>query len=128
MVHDPPGSTDDDLGSLLQAHQLSVVGLSAVNRERIHPALEQCQLMDFLRDLDGQFAGGAEDQNLDSPYLRLDFFDGRNGKGGGLPRTGLGLAHQIMALKQKGNGFGLNRRGLLVPEFIDGFQDLGGES
>ena len=128
MVHDPPWCTDDDLGSLLQPHQLSVIRLSSVNWERVHAALEQRQLVNLLRDLDGQFTGGTKDQNLDGPHLWLDLFDGRNGKGGGFPRTGLGLAHQIVALEQQGNGFGLNRRGLLVPEFIDGFQDLGRES
>ena len=55
----------------------------------------------------------------------IDFFDGRRGEGGGLARPGLGLAHDILALHQEGDGFGLDGRGLLEAELGDGFQQFG---
>ena len=60
--------------------------------------------------------------------MGIDFFNGRHAERGGFAGAGLGLADDIAAGQQHWDGFGLNRRGLLKAQFIDGFQQFGGKA
>ena len=60
--------------------------------------------------------------------MGVDLFNGWHAERGGFARAGLGLADDIAARQQHGDGFGLNRRGLLKTQFIDGFQQFGGKA
>ena len=44
-----------------------------------------------------------------------------------LPGAGLRLAHDVLALHQHRDGRGLNRRGLLEAELVDGLQQFAGK-
>ncbi len=84
--------------------------------------------MDFLGNLDGQFARGAEDKHLGRALGHLDFFNGRRGESGRLARPRLRLADHVLALHQERDGFGLDGCGLLETELVDGFQQFGREA
>jgi hypothetical protein len=84
-------------------------------------ALEEGELMHLLRNLDGQFAGGAENQNLDGAQGGINLFNGGHGEGGRFARAGLGLADHVKTLHHQRDGLGLNGRGLLEAELADGF-------
>ena len=85
VVDDAAWGADDDVGAGSQSGELPLVALSAVDGQGFHSALEERQLVDFFADLDGQFAGGAEDQHLGAGGLGIHPFDGRDGESRGLP-------------------------------------------
>jgi hypothetical protein len=128
MVHNAAGSADDDLGALLEAEELAFVGLAAVNGEGVDAALEEGEFVDFFGDLDGEFASGAEDNDLDGAERRVHFLDGGDSEGRGLAGARLGLADDISTGKEHGDGFGLNGRSLLEAEFINGLEQFGGNA
>ena len=57
----------------------------------------------------------------------IDLLDGRRRERGGLAGAGLRLADDVLALHQHGDGFGLDGRGLLEAELVNGFQQFGGK-
>ena len=124
VVHDAARRADDDVRALAEAKKLAVVGLAAVNRQGVEAAFEEGQLVDFLGNLDGQLARRAEDQNLGVAPGDIHLFDGRGGEGGGFAGAGLGLADDVLARHEERNGFGLNGRGLLEAELMDGFEQF----
>ncbi len=128
VVHDAARRADDDLRALPQAQELAVVGLAAIDRQRMNAALEQRQLVDFLRDLHRQFARRAKDEHLRLAFLRIHLFNRGHRKRRGLAGAGLRLAHDVTALLEYGNGLGLNGRGLFKAEFVDGLQQFGGKA
>ena len=125
VVHDPARRADDDLRALPQPVELAVVGLAAVDRQRVDAALEERQLVDLLRDLHGQFARRAKDQHLHRRARpRSTFSMAGTAKAAVLPGAGLRLAHDVLALHQHRDGRGLDRRRLLEAEFVDGLQQF----
>ncbi len=120
-----PGRADDDLRALLQSVELALVGLPAVNRQRVDAAFEERELVDFLGHLHGQFACGAENEHLHRPLAHVGFLNGGNGEGRRFAGAGLRLADDIVPLHEHRNGLGLNGRGLLEAELVDAFQQFG---
>jgi hypothetical protein len=76
------------------------------------------------RDLHGELAGGAHNQNLNRPVLRRANFNCRNCKGRRLSRAGLRLPDHIVALHQNRNRRALDGRGLLEPQIRHRLQNL----
>ena len=81
--------------------------------------------MHFLGHLGGEFAGGAEDQDLDGAAGGIGLLDGGDGEGGRLAGAGLGLAHHIVACEDHGNGRRLDGGRFLESERLDGFENGG---
>ena len=88
-------------------------------------ALEQRKFMHFLGHLDGQFTSWTKDQDLGIATGGINFFDGGRGERGGLAGACLGLAHNVPALHEQRDGFGLDGRGLLESELLNGLQHFG---
>ena len=61
VVDDATRSADDDIGPGAQSGELPFVALAAVDGQGFHAPLEERQFVHLFADLDGQFAGGAED-------------------------------------------------------------------
>ena len=61
----------------LQAAELALVALPAVDRQLAHAALEERELRDFLGDLHGELARRAEDQDLRRAQTAIDLLDRR---------------------------------------------------
>ena len=87
---------------------------------------------DRLLDLDGELAGGDDDEDADlvagragvAPGL-VEAVDDRQHEGGGLAGAGLGAGEQVAALEDEGDGRALDRGGGLVPLVGDGSKQLG---
>ena len=124
VIHHAAGRADDDLRAVLQAAKLALVALPAVDRQLADAALEKGELGDFFRDLHGQFARGAEDQHLRGAQIAIHLLDRRDGEGRGFSRARLRLPDDIVSSEQDRDGGGLNRRGLLVTDPRDRFEQL----
>ena len=81
MIENSAWRPDHDLGTLLECANLAIVRLSPVDRDRVNTALERRKFVYLFGDLDGKFASWAEDQNLNTGYLRIDHLDCRNREG-----------------------------------------------
>ena len=83
VVHDPAWRADHDLSPLTESGNLAIVGLAAIDWQRVNAAGKERELVDLLGNLDGQFAGRAKDQDLDGLLAGIDDLDGWDGEGGG---------------------------------------------
>ena len=95
--------------------------------------LRTSELADVFFDLNGQLAGRREDQRTSGHRTGLAGEGqkaGENGQAesGGLARTGLGNAHQVLAFEQLGNGLGLNFGGLGEPGSRQAISQDGGQT
>ena len=115
QVDHPAGRADDDFRSAPQMLDLLPDRLAAVDgHDADVPARRELDAL--VAHLDGQFAGGKQDEGLDAGSLRSRFkaFEDGDAEGGGLARARLRLAHQIDALEGLWNQPGLDRRGLEI--------------
>lgn len=93
---DTAGGTDDDLGAVLEGlHVITDAG--ATNAGVALNVHEVTDGDDDLLDLLGQLAGGGEDEGLARLEVGVDLLKNRDGEGGGLSGTGLGLGNDIVA-------------------------------
>ena len=97
VVHDPARCADDDLRAGLQALELALVRLAAVDWQFAHAALEERELGNLFRDLDGELARRAKDQDLGRAHAGIDQLDRWNPERGRLAGTGLRLPDDIGA-------------------------------
>ena len=100
VVHDAAGRADHDLDAALQAAELPLVRLAAVDRQRLD-LLVAAVLVQRLGDLDRQLAGRAEDQRLDRALLGIDRLDDRQPEGGRLAGAGLRLGDDVAPGQQE---------------------------
>ena len=124
VVHDSPRRANHDLDAFFQLMELPLIRCPAVDRHRVDAPFVGREFVHFIRDLHGEFAGGAHNQNLNHSVLRRTNFNRGYCKGSRLSRAGLRLADHIMALHQNRNCGTLNRRGLLEPQIRHRFQNL----
>jgi len=68
---------------------------------------------DDLLDLLGELTGGGEDEGLALAERGVDALEDRDGKGGGLAGTRLGLGDHVAGLEDGDDGALLDGRGLL---------------
>lgn len=93
---DTTGGTDNDLRAILQG--LHVVTNAGATNAGV--ALDVHKVADGnndLLDLLGQLTSGSEDQSLAGLQVGVDLLQDRNGEGGGLAGTRLGLSNDIVA-------------------------------
>ena len=127
QVQHPAGRADDDLGPAAKMLDLLADRLAAVDAHDVDlsPGGEFAAL---VADLNGQLAGGHQDQRLRIGQFRprLETFENRDAEGGGLARARLRLAHQVDAFQRAGNQPGLDGRGLEILGLVQrGKHDLG---
>jgi len=87
VIHHTSRGADHDLSSCLQRAKLSFVGLASVNGNGLQTTAEKSELGDLLCDLDCQFAGRAENEDLRRAKLGVAALDGRDGESGGFSRA-----------------------------------------
>ena len=124
VVHHAAGRADHDLGAGVERAELPLVGLAAVDGHLAHAFFEEGELGDLLRDLDGEFTRGAEDERLHLLDGGVDAFDHGNAEGGGLARAGGGLADHVAPFQQQRDDGGLDGRGFLESHLVDGLEDF----
>ena len=121
VIHHAARRADHQV-ALPQVGDLPVHGRAAVHVRDPHALHEAGELLDLVRALLGQLAGGAEDEHLHAGLglAAVDLFDGGDGEGQGLAGAGLGLADHVAALAHGGNGLGLDVGGGFKAELVDG--------
>jgi hypothetical protein len=93
---DTARGTDDDLGAVLEGlHVLTNAG--ATNAGVALNVHEITNGDNDLLDLLGQLTGGSEDQSLAGLQAGVDLLEDRDGEGGSLASTRLGLSNDIVA-------------------------------
>ena len=127
VVNDTAGCTDNDLG-LLQAADLDHNGLAAIDGNRLDAFLILGKLAHFVGDLNGQLAGGRQNQDLYAALFGgFGHLDRRDGKSGSLTGAGARLADDIAAFEDDGDDIFLNGGHGLIADIGDGMQDLFGK-
>jgi len=95
-VVDTAGGTDNDLGAVLKGLHV-VTDAGATNAGVALDLHEVADGNNDLLDLLGKLTGRSEDEGLASLDRGVDLLEDRNGEGGGLAGTGLGLSDNIVA-------------------------------
>ena len=143
VINGAPGGCNHDVHATRQTGELRGDGLAAVHGD--HAAADLAAvLVDGLGHLHRELARGREDQgggpaaaaiaghaavaNVGASLTRLVHVDGerlenRQGECGCLAGAGWGFGKKVAAGKQRRDGRGLHRGGLLVAEGGDGAQD-----
>ncbi len=128
MVDHPPRGAHHHVHAALERRQLRGIALAAVDRQHVEAGDLARVLLERLCHLDGQFARRRQDQGLRLLLVQLQARQDRQREGGSLAGAGLGLAQQVAAAQQGGNGGRLDRRRRLVTDFGDRGQDRGGQA
>ena len=98
-VLDTAGSTDDDLGAVLEGLHVITDG-GTTNAGVARDVHEVTNGDDDLLDLLGQLAGRGEDESLAGLDRGVDLLEGGDGEGSGFTRTGLSLRNDIVACER----------------------------
>ena len=114
MVHNPARCADDDLYTPTQLTQLHGVTLAAIDRQDVKIVEKTCIGLHGLGDLDGQFAGRCQHQQLRHASRHVYTGQQRQCESGRLAGPGLRLAEDIVPIKQKRYAGRLDRRRGLV--------------
>ena len=128
MVHHPPRRADHDLDAALEPGDLVAEVGAAVHGQ--HPQVGHLggEGVEGFGHLDRQFPGGGEHQHLGGALAGVNRREQGQGEGGRFARTRLGLADQVAAQQELGDGGFLDRRGLLVADRHQGLQQLRGKA
>ncbi len=94
-VVDTAGGADNDLGAILESLHV-VTDAGAANAGVALDVHEVADGDDDLLDLLGKLTGGGEDERLALLEGGVDLLEHRDGEGGGLASTGLGLSNNIV--------------------------------
>ena len=109
VVHHPARGADDDVHAATQGRQLHAVPLPAVHRQHVQPLEVGGVPLERLRDLQGELAGGREDEHLRRLRGQVDPGEDRQCEGGGLPGPGLGEPDDVAPRQQRRDRLGLDR-------------------
>ena len=127
-VDDAPGRADDDLGAVAQRPDLRAVGGAAVDGDDVQAARAVGHVGDGVGALEGQLAGGRQDQGLDDGLAGVDGVEQGQAEGGGLAGSGLGDAHDVAPGQQDRDGLALNGGGRHVAHVGDGPEQVDGQA
>ena len=111
-VEEPPGGGDDDLRAFANGLQLGVFA-HAANDDSGADAGSAGEFRKDFADLNGQFAGRAQDERADAGLAARfgQAVEQRKKKGQGLACAGLCRDHEIVAGELMRDSLGLHRRG-----------------
>jgi hypothetical protein len=108
VVEEAAGGSDDEVDAIAEGAELAVHGSAAVDWGGVEAFEFGTEAVDFLTDLDGEFPGGAEDEDLWVELADVDAGEGRQGECSGFSRACGGEADEILALESGRNGEGLD--------------------
>lgn len=122
-VVDSTGGSDNDVDTLLD--DSNVLGDRGTTNAGVALNLHVlAKGKHDLLDLVGQLSGGSNDQSLGLLNLLVNVLQSRNGEGGSLTGTGLGLSKNIVTLDDGENGSLLNGGGVLETVTVDTSEEL----
>ncbi len=108
VVHDSPGRPNDDVGAALQLANLHAEALTAVERQDLESGELTPVAVEGLGDLQRQFPGGGQDQDLGVGRVEVDAADQGHGEGGCLAGASLGLAEDVSSCHDRRDALGLD--------------------
>ena len=128
VVEDAAGRADYDIDAFAQTPQLFGHRSSSVDRRNDEFAFG-VERQDFFGNLQGQFAGGNQNQRLGRSFLRAQSFEDWQAESGGFTGAGLGLCDDIVCffvVEQNGDREFLDRRRGFEAFRFNGFEgDIG---
>ena len=116
MIHHPPGRSDHDLHTAAQLIELHAHALPAIDRQHVETGQEARVGLHRLGNLQGQFAGRRQHQQLRIVGGGIDPGQQRQRKGGGLAGAGLRLTEQVPTGQEQRDRLGLDRRWCFVTD------------
>ena len=128
QVHHAARGTHDNLSTAAQGAGLGFVGSAAVDGQHVEIGHVVGIALARLCHLQGQLAGRGQHQDLGVAVTSFQTRQQRQGKGSGLPCTGLRLPQQIVSRHQVGNCCGLDGGRALIAHVLQRFQYGRGQS
>ena len=131
-IEQPAGRGDEDVDAIGEVADLLADGHAAEHDGRAQ--LEEAAIgAEALRDLAGQFAGGAQHEAAAAlagrrALVGIEALENGKREGGRLAGAGLGDAQDVAALEHEGNGLRLDGRGGLVILGCQRLQEGSGEA
>ncbi len=119
MVLDAAGRAHDQMRAAGERFGLWTSRGAAAQRQDLDVGNQTRQPAQLLRDLVGQFAGGANHQSLRDQAVHVQVLEHAQSERGGLAAAGLGLGDHVAPFKNQRQGLRLDRRHLLETQ---GFQ------
>ena len=127
-VDDASGGADDDLGAALERADLGTVGGTAVDGHHVQPAGAGGHVGDGLGALEGELAGGGQNEGLDHAVTGVDGVEEREPEGRGLSGSGLGDADDVAAGQQDRDRLLLDGGGGHEAHVGDGLEQIPGKT
>jgi len=123
VIHHPARGADNHLDTALERAQLHPVVLSPEDRQGTEVVEMATVLLEGVGDLEGQFPGRGEDEDLRvNRLLGFEVHQQRQGEGGSLAGPGLGLADDVAAGEHMGNHPALDRCRAFIPGIFEGLE------
>ena len=110
-VDNAAGGAHHHLGPVAQRTDLRAVGGAAVDGDDLQAAGAVGHVGNGVGALEGELAGGGQDQGLDDALAGVHGVEQRQAEGGGLTGTGLGHAHHVAPGQEDRDGLLLDRGG-----------------
>lgn len=123
VVVDAAGRADDDGRAAPERVFLLAHRRAAVDAHQLDAAVLAEQL-EFLRDLDGQLAGGAHHQRAHALRADRDLVDDRHAERRGLAGARLAANDEVLAGARRAEGLRLHWRRVGVAAFADGLSQF----
>jgi hypothetical protein len=115
-IFDPAGSADDHLDAFLP-ESFAIFPESSASYEASGFDLEElAEAADVLVVLEGQLAGGSDDDGLAVGRVVVQVLEDADGEGGGFASSGLGLGNNVLSADDGDDSLLLDDRGLLEAE------------
>ena len=127
MVDDPPRRADHHMRAATQLAQLHRHALPAIDWQYLETRQVPRVLLERFGNLDRQFPRGRQHQHLRFATLQVEPLQRRQGEGGGLAGTGLGLAKQVAPGQQGFHTGLLDWRRTLIAQVGQRLQQGGGQ-
>ncbi|MCY1211583.1 hypothetical protein D9M72_232970 [compost metagenome] len=133
MIKNAARRTHHNMRAVNKAIHLRAHRGAAAQRQHLDVLFGAREAADFLRDLVGQLARGAQHHRLHVEAARIKPVQQRQPEGGGLAAAGLGLCHQVLARQCDRQAGRLDRRHFVIAKLRQrgehgGRQRQGGKS
>ncbi len=115
------------MGTVLKAGALRAHGGTTAQRQNFDVVGKARKAANFLRNLIGQLAGGAQHHGLYTEVAWVELGQQGQSKGGRFAAAGLGLGNQVVARQRQRQAGGLNGRHVLITELLQIAQHIGCE-
>ena len=119
MVHHPAGSAHHDVHATAQLLNLVAKIGAAVDGQHLYAPQPGGVGGDRLGDLQGELAGGSQHQDLGGALAEVEALQQGQAEGRRLAGAGLGLAYQVAAEQQFGDGGLLDWRGFAEAQRVE---------